>query len=402
MKRIFPWLLAGLITLVGLGHTVFALQNIDFALANLIEIIGFLLNVALIAILGALIVYRQTGNRIGWMMMAVALVTALPFLYDPAFIMVIFPAAPTTLTLRVWLLLWLQGWYWLLQMVLIFQIVLRFPAGDLLSRRWNWLNTVTLGIVIVAALWAVFPDQIGPINGAWNLENPAGLILGGVYDGIALIWVIGLLTLAGGSLASLLMRYRRGNEVTRQQVKWLLFAGGIQVFLVIFGLAYFSTYNASPVWLNILVQIGFMTLPLAIANAILRYRLYDIDIIIRRTLSYSILTAVLGLVYFGGVVLLQNLSRGLFGADDSPLITVISTLAIAALFNPLRGRIQTFIDRRFFRSKYDAEKALSEFAAVSRDEVDMGRLSGSLLAVVEDTMQPDQTSLWLRESTDQE
>ena len=124
--------------------------------------------------------------------------------------------------------------------------------------------------------------------------------------------------------------------------------------------------------------------------------MFDIDIIIRRTLQYAILTVVLGLIYFGGIVLLQNIFSGLFGATESPLITVISTLTIAALFNPLRSRIQVFIDRRFFRSKYDAEKALTDFAAVARDEVDMVRLSGSLLSVVENTMQPEQTSLWLR------
>jgi hypothetical protein len=131
---------------------------------------------------------------------------------------------------------------------------------------------------------------------------------------------------------------------------------------------------------------------------IFRYRLYDIDLIIRRTLQYALLTGLLALIYFGGIVLLQNVFGGLFGDTESPLITVISTLAIAALFNPLRGRIQDFIDRRFFRSKYDAEKALINFAAIARDEVDMVRLSGSLLSVVESTLQPEQTSLWLKET----
>ena len=146
-------------------------------------------------------------------------------------------------------------------------------------------------------------------------------------------------------------------------------------------------------------QIALMTLPLAIANAILRYRLYDIDIIIRRTLSYSILTAILGLVYFGVVVLLQYIFGGLFGSSDSPLIIVISTLAIAALFNTLRARIQGFIDRRFFRSKYNAEKALADFAIVARDEVDIVQLSDSLLSVIEKTIQPEKISLWSKETT---
>jgi ABC-type Fe3+-siderophore transport system permease subunit len=220
-----------------------------------------------------------------------------------------------------------------------------------------------------------------------------------VTDGISLLWVLGLLVLAAGSLVALVLRFRRGDNVSRQQIKWLLFAGVVLVIVAISGLAFFSVYSDSPAWLDIIVQIVLMTLPLAVANAILRYRLYDIDIIIRRTLSYSILTAALALIYFGAVALLQYMFGGLFSNSNSPLIIVISTLAIAALFNPLRSRIQAFIDRRFFRSKYDAEKALADFSAVARDEVDIVRLSSSLLSVIEKTIQPEQINLWLRETT---
>jgi hypothetical protein len=280
----------------------------------------------------------------------------------------------------------------------VLAIVLRFPSGELISRRWNWINWVTLGTILIAAFVAMFPEQIGLINNSWNLDNPVGFLPRAATDGLSLLWVIGLLSIAVGSLTSIIVRFRRGDDNIRQQIKWLLYAGALMVFIVAFSLVFFSTYNTSPVWLNIVVSIAFMTLPLAIANAILRYRLYDIDIIIRRTLSYSLLTAVLALVYFGGIILLQNVFVRLFGSADSPLITVLSTLAIAGLFNPLRSQIQKFIDRQFFRSKYDTEEALADFAAVARDEVDMVRLSESLIAVVENTMQPEQTSLWLRET----
>jgi hypothetical protein len=398
MKRISPWLIAGLITMIGAVQAIFLLRT-AVELANFIEQFIFVLDIALIAFIGALIVIRQSGNIIGWLMLAVALVTSLPIFYDPAFINTFFPEPPRVLSPGIWVLLWLQGWFWLVQMVLIFQIVLRFPNGKLLSTRWSWLSWVSVGILIVAAVESAFTELFGPINNTWEVVNPVGFMTRDVTDGISLLWVLGLLVLAAGSLVALVLRFRRGDNVSRQQIKWLLFAGVVLVIVAISGLAFFSVYSDSPAWLDIIVQIVLMTLPLAVANAILRYRLYDIDIIIRRTLSYSILTAALALIYFGAVALLQYMFGGLFSNSNSPLIIVISTLAIAALFNPLRNRIQAFIDRRFFRSKYDAEKALADFSAVARDEVDIVRLSGSLLSVIEKTIQPEQINLWLRETT---
>lgn len=147
-----------------------------------------------------------------------------------------------------------------------------------------------------------------------------------------------------------------------------------------------------------MTSFAFLMIPLGIGISILRHRLYDIDVIIRRTLQYAFLTGLLALAYFGGVVVLQTLFNPLTGSTNSPLVTVITTLGIAALFNPLRHRVQDFIDRRFYRKKYNAEQALAQFAATARDEVDMEKLTAALLRVVEETVQPEKASLWLKAS----
>jgi hypothetical protein len=187
-------------------------------------------------------------------------------------------------------------------------------------------------------------------------------------------------------------RYRHiSTREERQQTKWFLV--GFVYFIVLSTLSEsFGDNNPYRGEISLLI---FAFVPLSIGVAVLRYRLWDIDLIIRRALQYTLLTSSLALVYFGGVVLLQAFFSGITGQPDSPLITVISTLVIAALFNPLRRRIQDFIDRRFYRRKYDAEQAINVFMQIARDVVDQDRLTGALLGVVEETMQPERASLWL-------
>jgi hypothetical protein len=208
------------------------------------------------------------------------------------------------------------------------------------------------------------------------------------------IWFVLLPALTLACAAALFVRFRRARGVERQQIKWLFFASAL--FAVVYIPTFFtgSYTTANNIW-DTLFVLGILAIPIAIAIAILRYNLYDIDLIIRKTLQYALLTGLLALVYFGSVVLLQSLVENLTG-QQSQFVIVLSTLAIAALFNPLRLRIQDFIDRRFFRKKYDAEKMLANFAAIARDEVDMDKLTAALLGVVEETMQPESISLWFK------
>jgi hypothetical protein len=198
------------------------------------------------------------------------------------------------------------------------------------------------------------------------------------------------------SALSLVFRYHRASGIQRQQIKWFTYAAALNGFLITIDILDLSQLLGSALW-ALLGSVAFASLYVAVGIAILRYRLYEIDIIINRTLVYGSLTAVLALVYFGGVATTQAIFRVLTGQEgQSQLAIIVSTLVIAALFNPLRRRIQSFIDRRFYRRKYDATKTLEAFSAKLRDETDLEVLSNDLVGVVRETMQPSHASLWLR------
>ncbi|HEX7588897.1 MAG TPA: hypothetical protein VF478_11320, partial [Anaerolineae bacterium] len=224
-----------------------------------------------------------------------------------------------------------------------------------------------------------------------------------------------MLTLYVTFLVSQVYRFARvSTPVERQQTKWVMYALVVVVFgelsvLLISNLseisAFYYLFSGEPptplalylvLVMQSLARFYFGLLPLAFGFSILRYRLWDIDIIIRRTLVYGVLTVLLGITYLGSIVLLQQLFRGLTGAVQSEIVTILSTLAIAALFNPLRHRVQNLIDRRFYRHKYDATHVLAEFSAAARDEVELEKLTARLLEVVEETMQPAGMSVWLK------
>jgi hypothetical protein len=281
-------------------------------------------------------------------------------------------------------LLWLQSWLWMLFMGLMVFLLLLFPTGRLPSSRWRpfaWLSVAVISVAVT--LTAISPD-VSP-------DAPPTLIQ-------QLVVALALV-----AAASVVVGRRGARGVERQQIKWLLYAGLIAFVGIILKVAVFSTLveGAWGLWVGtLLVVVGGLGGPIAIGVAILRYRLYEIDLLINRTLVYGSLSAALVVVYFGGVAITQAIFHALTGQEQQPqLAIVVSTLAIAALFNPLRRRIQAFIDRRFYRRKYDATKTLEAFSAKLRDETDLDALSDDLVGVVRETMQPAHISLWLRPDT---
>jgi hypothetical protein len=320
---------------------------------------------------------------------------------------------------------WFSSCVWFATLTLGVFLILLFPDGRLPSRRWRIVAwTAIFGATLSILGTALMPDYL--IVTHPYVENPFGImaVIGGGYTTYELFGAsrfIGMTLLLTSSLASLLLpllrlHHRRGNE--RQQIKWFLFAavplavflGLMELELLIvnltydFGLKFDFLFNRGtsifPSWeafkaVQVVAVFSLLFVPIFTYIAILKYRLYDIDLIINRTLVYGSLTATLVALYFGGIVVLQRLFVILTG-EQSTLAVVASTLAIAALFVPLRRRVQGFVDRRFYRRKYDARKTLEAFSATLRDETDLDALSDDLVGVVGETMQPAHVSMWLR------
>jgi hypothetical protein len=289
---------------------------------------------------------------------------------------------------------WVGTFGWIPVLMIPITLVLQFfPDGRLLSRRWWPITILTiLGMCGLAASFAFHP---WPWEKHEILEsnNPFGIAgTEGFFDLLAdlsiIFFAIGLI----GSLVMVVIRFRRSQRTERIQMKWL-------VYTAIVGITSMILLGSG----NPISDFLFRSLPILLAMvigiAILRYRLFDIDVIIRRTLQYTILTAILALIYLGLVVTFQSVFSVVGDQQQSEIFIVISTLIIAGLFNPLRIRIQNYIDRRFYRQKYHAEQALAQFSATVRDEVDMDRLTAELLDVVDETLQPERVSLWLPEPT---
>jgi hypothetical protein len=350
---------------------------------------------------GALIASHRPGNPIGWIFCGAALFQGLPtFGYEYATYTLI--TRPGSLPLGAEMS-WISNWIWApgLGLILVF-LPLLFPSGHLPSRRWRpvaWLGGASTGMIAVLAIILLWPKR-----GTALLRAPAS-------DERGAAWILDLLVeavafplmLAAGLAAviSLFVRFHRARGEERQQIKWFAYAATLT-------LVWIFVLEGIPDWNRLFEAItGVLTLlvvpsiPTAAGIAIFRYRLYDIDRIINRTLVYGSLTATLATVYLGGVVVLQYLFRVLTG-QESQLAVVASTLAIAALFVPLRRRVQGFVDRRFYRRKYDAAKTLEAFGVKLRDETDLDRLGDEMVSVVRETMQPAHVSLWLRDPTERE
>ena len=339
-------------------------------------------------VVGAIIASRHPRNTIGWLFCSVGVVIGLnSFTGDYAEFWLASGFGRISLGETA---AWFSSWLWIL---LVFVptsfLLLLFPDGQLPSLRWR---PVAWGVALGTAGGVVgYALEAGPLGDFPQIANPYGV------DSpiVRIMGVAGIIVAAGSMVAaavSLIVRLRRAGRVERQQIKWLAYGGAVVVGTIcVGGLIILWSVPVSIV----IMSFALLGLPVFTGIAILRHRLYDIDIIINRTLVYASLTAMLSLLYVGGVVSLQDAFRAITG-QESQLAVVASTLMIAALFSPLRRRVQGFVDRRFYRRKYDAVKTLATFSARLRSETDLDTLSEDLVRLVRETLQPEYVSMWLR------
>lgn len=343
------------------------------------------------AVVGGIVAARRPRNPIGWLFEAGALVWSLGVLSNGVYWHMAFgrvhpPAAADYVA-------WFGSWSFEPAFVLLLCLVpLLFPTGSPPTPRWRvvgWTGILAGALNIASTALAPGPLQNGDFP--W-VDNPFGIdelglaaVAGAAFVAVALA--------ALAAIASLVVRYRRAHGIERQQLKWVAGAACLLVVGAIAGDVAATWLGSGVGWITILV--GLLGIAIAVGIALLRHRLYDLDVVVHRTLVYAGVTALLAATYLVCVLLLQLVASG--AAGGSSLAVAVSTLTVAALFRPARGRIQNAVDRRFYRHKYDAERTIEAFAARLRDQVDLDALDHELSKVVRNTLQPSHVSLWLRE-----
>ncbi len=362
-SQIIAWGLAGVVI------TFSAIKAINWV-ANLsepplfndsIDILGWGLIVPLVfAVLSALIIARQPGNRVGWLMMIIALSVGTSNLID--FVLIPYTASPPeSLTAGLWLILFMQGTSWVPSIFPLFLIPLYFPTGSPPTARWRWVLRLALGMILTFYVLASLDANLETQN--WTIPNPIGVIPASFWEsGFMLIWTVGLVAVVAGSVASLYVRYRRAGSGERQQIKVLLLAGTL--FLVIYALTAFTFSDSEngglAGWGSVSFLLAILGIPAAIAVSIFRYRLWDLDVVINRALIYGPLTTILAGTFAMVIALTTELTKEALGDQSKALGAAISAVIVAVVFQPLRDRIEAFVDKHFYPQKLDLATGLVE------------------------------------------
>jgi hypothetical protein len=385
----FAWMLFAL-NLAGILVTLFIISFVEKP-SDLFNVITFMSFVVACGMLGALVAARKPTNPIGWILSVVAsfgIVAAVTTIYVEAH--------PTPVGAQGNIADWVGSFIWTLTFAPMIFVIQLFPTGRPLGRRWIpglWLTGAGITFAVVAYAFTPGPmtNAIDPALNPFGIEDLRGPLH--TLSGVGGALIVASVVLA---VSSLVLRFLRSVNVERQQMKWFAYAGLALLAALVVQLVVFSIVPETETLVdasNALFSLTVTLIPITIGVAVLRYRLYDIDRIISRTLAYGLVSSILIGAYLLAVLALQSV---LPLRDDSPAIVAASTLAVVAAFGPLRTRVQTLVDRRFNRSRYDAERTIAEFGGRLKSEVEIGSVSEDLLSVISQTMQPEHVSLWVR------
>ena len=380
----------GRVALVGL-----LVAGLIVAAADVLTL-GFFVSYAAV---GAYLVFRRPRNAIGWLLLAIGfgfVGTSTPPGFDVAALV------RGTGTARDLVVAWLNSWIGTAGFVGFLALTILFPSGRLPSGRWHRPAMVVLAIGVSAiVLGATAPTITFSPNGDLNditLQNPAAILPGlPIWDlpllSNSIVIAIPLMVIG---VISMIVRYRRSTGTLRLQLRWLVAAAAFMVGAVLFGLGTLLVVGSSAVFAWIPAIVAYPTVPIAIGIAVLRYRLYEIDRIVSRTIGYGLVTGMLVIVFGVGVIALEAVLAGVTSTQGETLAVAGSTLVAFALFQPLRRRVQRAVDRRFDRSRYDGERTSAAFSERLRDEVDLTTVTADLDATVRGVMAPTGLSVWLR------
>lgn len=380
------WLIAVATVLV---PGVLLIANTDTALG--FDVI-FVLAVPVYAITAAAILNRHPRNSVGWLLLIIGTALALSTAMT-----VLIPTQPTPPV---------PGWKvaiiaassvsWIYFIYPLFLLFMVFPDGRLLSRRWRVLVALEVAMMAFMLFVGAFSERVGPLDANWTIANPIGFLGEDVFGPwFEILWTPALVLLSVSGVAALILRYRRGDTIKRHQLKWLL--STVAIFVV--GYTISGNLPDSPSGAvsvvgfaaNALFGAATLMVPLAIAVAVFRYRLFEIDRIISRTVGYVLVIGLLAVVYAAGAAWLPTRLGG-----ESPLFVAGSTLAVAALFNPVRRRLLHWVDRKFYRTRYDAERVVDGFVASLKDRTDLNGLADEWVTAVTETMRPASIGIWVR------
>jgi hypothetical protein len=344
------------------------------------------------ATVGAILVRRLPRNLIGWLLAAGGLCFAAgngaAGLADYGL-----TAHPGSVPGAIWFA-WLSQWIWAPAIGAVVLLALVYPSGRMLSTRWRPLGAAGAFVIVFLSVGSAMSPWPA---GVFPAQNPLG-IAGALPDTASVLVALLAVAVVVLAVTSLVLRYRRAAGIERAQLKWFAYVAAISVPAVVVTTALYGMTGAALIVANVAGLVafgGFAFVPIAIGIAVLRYRLYEIDRLISRTIGWGVLTVILGAMFVGLVLGLQAVLAPFTGSNE--LAVAGSTLLVFSLFQPLRRRVQGLVDRRFNRSRYDAERAVDAFAARLRDEVDLDTVQGSLLTIVEATLEPTLSGLWLRE-----